>query len=339
MGTLGGGNHFVEVCLDDQNQVCVVVHSGSRGIGNKLANKYIDLAKNLWKNINSLEQLSPADIRRSRLSKLAKLGSQTIKKGVKIDLETRRKKAVKRDVKSAQYWLDLLTDKNGFGEEILNDLEPDTTSDVLARMGRKGSKSYKGQIQEAQLKTGTLSGIITGYASIEGKEVLLIIRDQDFINATAGASTGEIVRRACLDAVEKKRTGRNIQAVVYIDVSAGGRVQEGAQALLPSELAVAGLVEAQLSGIKRINIGHTHILGSDGIGPFYCADNIILVGNGTELGLAGKRIVEKNSPRGKKEFPPGFRSASYHKKIGNIKNVLETPEELKSYLNKVLNIN
>jgi len=102
---------------------------------------------------------------------------------------------------------------------------------------------------------------------------------------------------------------------------------------------VAGLVEAQLADIKRINIGHTHILGSDGIGPFYCADDIILVGNNTELGLAGRRIVEKNSSRGKKEFPPGFRSASFHKRVGNIKNALEAPEELKSYLSEVLNIN
>jgi len=299
----------------------------------------IDLAKNLWENIKDLEQLSPTDIRKLRLSKLARLGSKTVKKSEKISLEVRKKTAIGREKRAAQYWLDLLTDKNGFSEEILSDFEPDTTSDVLARMGRDGSKSYDGQIQEAQKKTGTLSGIITGYALISGKEVMLIVRDQDFINATAGASTGEIVRRACLDAVEKKRSGRDVQAVIYVDISAGGRVQEGAQALLPSELAVAGLVEAQLADIKRINIGHTHILGSDGIGPFYCADDIILVGNNTELGLAGRRIVEKNSSRGKKEFPPGFRSASFHKRVGNIKNVLEAPEELKSYLSEVLNIN
>ena len=299
----------------------------------------IDLAKNLWENIKDLEQLSPTDIRKLRLSKLARLGSKTVKKSEKISLEVRKKTAIGREKRAAQYWLDLLTDKNGFSEEILSDFEPDTTSDVLARMGRDGSKSYDGQIQEAQKKTGTLSGIITGYALISGKEVMLIVRDQDFINATAGASTGEIVRRACLDAVEKKRSGRDVQAVIYVDISAGGRVQEGAQALLTSEFAVAGLVEAQLADIKRINIGHTHILGSDGIGPFYCADDIILVGNNTELGLAGRRIVEKNSSRGKKEFPPGFRSASFHKRVGNIKNVLEAPEELKSYLSEVLNIN
>ena len=45
MGTLGGGNHFIEVCLDEAEQVWVMLHSGSRGIGNALANYFIELAR------------------------------------------------------------------------------------------------------------------------------------------------------------------------------------------------------------------------------------------------------------------------------------------------------
>lgn len=40
-GTLGSGNHFVEVCLDGADQVWVVVHSGSRGLGNEIARGHI----------------------------------------------------------------------------------------------------------------------------------------------------------------------------------------------------------------------------------------------------------------------------------------------------------
>lgn len=47
MGTLGGGNHFIEVCLDLEQNVWVMLHSGSRGIGNKIGNYYIDQAKKL----------------------------------------------------------------------------------------------------------------------------------------------------------------------------------------------------------------------------------------------------------------------------------------------------
>lgn len=45
MGTLGGGNHFIEVCLDENNQVWVMLHSGSRGIGNGIADYFIKLAR------------------------------------------------------------------------------------------------------------------------------------------------------------------------------------------------------------------------------------------------------------------------------------------------------
>jgi tRNA-splicing ligase RtcB len=46
MGTLGGGNHFIEVCLDENNMVWVMLHSGSRGIGNGIADYFIQLARN-----------------------------------------------------------------------------------------------------------------------------------------------------------------------------------------------------------------------------------------------------------------------------------------------------
>ena len=45
-GSLGSGNHFFEVCLDERDPVWVVLHSGSRGIGNQLAQGHIKLARN-----------------------------------------------------------------------------------------------------------------------------------------------------------------------------------------------------------------------------------------------------------------------------------------------------
>lgn len=46
-GTLGSGNHFVEVCLDERDHVWTVLHSGSRGIGNQLARVHINGARKL----------------------------------------------------------------------------------------------------------------------------------------------------------------------------------------------------------------------------------------------------------------------------------------------------
>jgi tRNA-splicing ligase RtcB len=45
LGTLGTGNHFIELCLDENNQVWVMLHSGSRGVGNKIGSYFIEAAK------------------------------------------------------------------------------------------------------------------------------------------------------------------------------------------------------------------------------------------------------------------------------------------------------
>ena len=44
-GTLGTGNHFVEICLDEEQRVWVMLHSGSRGIGNRIGTYFIEAAK------------------------------------------------------------------------------------------------------------------------------------------------------------------------------------------------------------------------------------------------------------------------------------------------------
>lgn len=45
LGTLGTGNHFIEVCLDEQGAVWFMLHSGSRGVGNAIGTHFIELAK------------------------------------------------------------------------------------------------------------------------------------------------------------------------------------------------------------------------------------------------------------------------------------------------------
>ncbi|MDP6548462.1 MAG: RtcB family protein [Dehalococcoidia bacterium] len=51
LGTLGSGNHFIEVCLNETDTVWVVIHSGSRGAGNRLAMEHIRIAKALCQGV------------------------------------------------------------------------------------------------------------------------------------------------------------------------------------------------------------------------------------------------------------------------------------------------
>ena len=55
LGTLGTGNHFIEVCLDESDAVWFMLHSGSRGVGNRIGTYFIELARQdmraHWKNL------------------------------------------------------------------------------------------------------------------------------------------------------------------------------------------------------------------------------------------------------------------------------------------------
>ncbi len=51
LGTLGGGNHFIEICLDTENNVWIMLHSGSRNIGKVLAERHIAEAKDILKKM------------------------------------------------------------------------------------------------------------------------------------------------------------------------------------------------------------------------------------------------------------------------------------------------
>ena len=50
MGTLGGGNHFIELCTDSADYIWITLHSGSRNIGKELAERHIEIAKKLPQN-------------------------------------------------------------------------------------------------------------------------------------------------------------------------------------------------------------------------------------------------------------------------------------------------
>lgn len=56
VGTLGGGNHFIELCAGDDGRVWITLHSGSRGTGNQLARVHIEAAQELAHNQNLVDR-------------------------------------------------------------------------------------------------------------------------------------------------------------------------------------------------------------------------------------------------------------------------------------------
>lgn len=62
MGTLGTGNHFIEICLDESGSVWVMLHSGSRGAGNKIGSYFIEQAKKEMERYHITSYLPDKDL-------------------------------------------------------------------------------------------------------------------------------------------------------------------------------------------------------------------------------------------------------------------------------------
>jgi tRNA-splicing ligase RtcB len=85
LGSLGDGNHFIELCLDEAGHVWIMLHSGSRGIGNRIGMHFIDLAKREMEGRHirpacraERSRSAPAGVGRGRATAVAKgpLGSK-----------------------------------------------------------------------------------------------------------------------------------------------------------------------------------------------------------------------------------------------------------------------
>jgi tRNA-splicing ligase RtcB (3'-phosphate/5'-hydroxy nucleic acid ligase) len=64
LGTLGGGNHFIEICLDEASHVWIMLHSGSRGIGNAIGRYFIEKAKkDMGRHVHALPDKDLAYLR------------------------------------------------------------------------------------------------------------------------------------------------------------------------------------------------------------------------------------------------------------------------------------
>lgn len=62
LGTLGTGNHFIEICLDENDDVWIMLHSGSRGLGNRIGSYFIDKAKEEMERYHISEYLPNSDL-------------------------------------------------------------------------------------------------------------------------------------------------------------------------------------------------------------------------------------------------------------------------------------
>src|SRR5699024_8844470 len=85
IGTLGGGNHFIEIDVDEDNNKYLIIHTGSRNLGKQVANYYQELA-------NQLCNFNIGDYKEKQKELIKKYKREDKKQEIQSALETLRKK-------------------------------------------------------------------------------------------------------------------------------------------------------------------------------------------------------------------------------------------------------
>ena len=133
MGTLGTGNHFIELCLDEDNHVWVMLHSGSRGVGNKIGQYFIEAARKEMERYHILPYLPDKDLSYlvehttifddyveavSWAQEFAALNRQVMMEAVLDVLRERLPSFVVSDEKAVNCHHNYISKENHFGENV-----------------------------------------------------------------------------------------------------------------------------------------------------------------------------------------------------------------------------
>ena len=134
MGTLGTGNHFIEICLDEEDYVWVMLHSGSRGVGNKIGQYFIEQAKKEMERYHVLPYLADKDlsylVENTQLfddyceavhwaQEFAQLNREVMMNAVLEVLKQRLPPFVVSNEKSVNCHHNYISKENHFGENVL----------------------------------------------------------------------------------------------------------------------------------------------------------------------------------------------------------------------------
>jgi acetyl-CoA carboxylase carboxyl transferase subunit beta len=208
---------------------------------------------------------------------------------------------------SARERIALLADPATF-EEWDTGIRPE---DPLAFVDPKGS--YADKLVQTQGKTGENDAMITGFARIEDRPVVLAVTDWAFMGASMGSVWGERLVRAV------ERGAEDGLPVLTVNASGGARMHEGLFSLMQMAKTVAAF-----DRLGRGRLPHFSLLVDPCFGgvtaSYATVADIILAEPGALIGFAGQRVIEQVT---KQKLPDGFQTAEFLLEHGMIDLIVE----------------
>jgi acyl-CoA carboxylase subunit beta len=157
--------------------------------------------------------------------------------------------------------------------------------DPLQFMDRK---PYRERLIEARRQTGLREAATTGICRIEGRRVVLVVFDFEFLGGSMGSVVGEKVARAF-----EQATRRRIP-LVSVAASGGARMQEGMLSLMQMAKVAAAAARHDRAGLAFISILTDPAFGGV-VASFASVGDVIIAEPGAQIGFVGPRVIEQTT--------------------------------------------
>lgn len=176
-----------------------------------------------------------------------------------------------------------------------------------------GQGPYDEKIIKTQKKTGETESLITGYARIEGRAVVIVVADFNFLGASMGSVWGEKLARAVERAVEQNLP------VLSVNASGGARMHEGLFSLMQMAKTIAAFHRLGEHRLPHFSLLVDPCYG--GVPASYATvADVMIAEPGALIGFAGQRVIEQVT---RQKLPEGFQTAEFLLEHGIIDQIIE----------------
>jgi acetyl-CoA carboxylase carboxyl transferase subunit beta len=219
---------------------------------------------------------------------------------------------------TTQQYIDILCDPGSFKEVHTGILSGDP-------LEFKDLKRYRDRLREARKKTGREEAVVTGMATIGGREVALAVLDFAFLGGSMGSVVGEKISRLIGDATELRKP------LIILSCSGGARMQESIFSLM--QMAKTSAMLAKMSDEK---VPYISILTNPTTGgvtaSFASLGDIIIAEPRALIGFAGPRVIKQTISQ---ELPEGFQRSEFLLEHGMIDFIVPR-QQLRQTLERLL---
>jgi len=201
----------------------------------------------------------------------------------------------------------LLADPGSF-EEWDPDVRP---QDPLQFVDGQGP--YHRKIESTQKKTGETESLITGKAAVEGRPLVLVVAEFNFLGASMGSVWGEKLARAVERAVEQRLP------VLTVNASGGARMHEGLFSLMQMAKTIAAFHRLGEHRLPHFSLLVDPCYG--GVPASYATvADVMIAEPGALIGFAGQRVIEQVT---RQKLPEGFQTAEFLLEHGMLDQIID----------------